>query len=125
MVDPSGWRNGLQPVPPKPEGQDPVKNPQTYALLPNQTSRRLRCSLHGCYLVLHRTVINTPKHGQRTLELFACPVPGCTTRRANKHQAGGRRANIAKARTRQLEQRVDKIIGKLETIVDEVMKRED
>lgn len=115
----------MQPMPPKPEGQDSVKNPQTYTPLPNQTSRQMRCSVHNCYLVLHRIPINHPRRGRKWLEYYCCPTLGCGVVRANKHQDGGRRANIAKARTRQLEQRVDGIIGKLETIVDEVMKRED
>lgn len=42
--------------------------------------------------------------------------------RADKHQAGGRRANIAKARTKQLEGRVDGIIDKIIGVVDKAMK---
>lgn len=72
-----------------------MKNPQTYTPLPDQTSRRLRCSVHGCYLVLRRTVINTPRRGRKMLEIYCCPVEGCTVKRANKWQAGGPRSRIA------------------------------
>ncbi len=91
----------------------------TYTPLPDQGSRRLRCSEHGCFLVLHRTVIDTPRRGRKTLELFACPVEGCTTKRANKYQRGALRSRIAE---RRLERRVDAVIDKIIGIVDKAMK---
>ena len=91
----------------------------TFAQMTDQTTGRLRCSVHGCYLVLHRTAINTPRRGQRMLELFICPIEGCDTRRANKYQAGGLRSRIAE---RRLEGRVDSVIDKIIGIVDKAMK---
>jgi len=87
-----------------------------FARLPDQTSRRLRCSVHGCFLVLHRTVINTPRRGKRTLELFICPIEGCDTRRANKWQGGALRSRIA--------ERINGTITKLTELVDEAMRRD-
>jgi hypothetical protein len=70
----------------------------TFSRMADQTSRRLRCSEHGCYLVLRRTVINTPRRGRKTLEIYCCPVEGCTVKRANKWQAGALRSRIAEQR---------------------------
>lgn len=94
----------------------------TYTPLPDQESGRLRCSVHGCFLVLRRLRIATPKRGDRMLQFYICPRRGCGYMRADKHQAGGRRANIAKARTKQLEGRVDGIIDKIIGVVDKAMK---
>lgn len=58
----------------------------TFARMTDQASRRLRCSVHGGFLVLRRTAINTPRRGRKTLEFFACPAPGCQFMRANKWQ---------------------------------------
>lgn len=93
----------------------------TFARITDQTSRRLRCSVHGCFLVLHRTAINTPRRGRRMLEIFVCPIQGCDTRRANKYQAGALRSRIAEQR---IEKRVDDVIDKIIGVVDQAMDRE-
>jgi hypothetical protein len=90
----------------------------TFARMTDQATG-LRCSVHGCFLVLRRTVINTPRRGQRSLEIFACPVAGCKFMRANKWQGGGLRSRIAE---RRLEGRVDSVIDKIIGIVDKAMK---
>ena len=101
-----------------------MKDPQTYTLLPDQESRRLRCSEHGCALTLKRIPIDHPRRGRRVLEIFACPIEGCGTRRANKWQRDSLRANIARARAKQLEQRVDAVIDKIIVVVDQAMDRD-
>jgi hypothetical protein len=79
----------------------------------------MACSVHGCALTLTRIPIDHPRRGRRMLEIFACPVPGCTVKRANKWQSGGPRSRIAE---RRLEGRVDSVIDKIIGIVDKAMK---